>query len=83
MTDTVTADVTVTDAVAVFAGSATLVAAIVTEAGEGNPAGAVYNPLVDTIPTVEFPPANPFTDQVTPVFVALLTLAVNCFVAEV
>ncbi len=64
-------------------GSAILVAETVTIAGEGTIDGAVYNPLVDTVPTVEFPPAIPFTDQVTPVFAALLTLAVNCLVAEV
>ncbi|MBK5295264.1 MAG: hypothetical protein JJE04_26755 [Acidobacteriia bacterium] len=63
--------------------SATLVAETDTVAGEGTIDGAEYNPIVDTVPTVEFPPAIPFTDQVTPVFVALLTLAVNCFVAEV
>ncbi|MBK5295266.1 MAG: hypothetical protein JJE04_26765 [Acidobacteriia bacterium] len=55
-------------------------AAIVTVAGED---GAVYNPLAATVPTVEFPPAIPLTDQVTLILVALLTLAVNCFVAEV
>jgi hypothetical protein len=74
---------TVTAADADLDGSAILVAETVTVAGEGTIDGAVYNPLVETVPTVEFPPAIPFADHVTPVFVALLTLAVNCFVAEV
>jgi hypothetical protein len=75
--------VTVTAADADLAGSAILVAETVTVADEGTIDGAVYNPLVEIVPIVEFPPAIAFTDQVTPELVALLTMAVNCFVEEV
>ena len=54
-------------------GSATEVAVTVTAAGFGTVAGAVYRPLFASI---EPPPDE--TDQVTAVFVALLTVAVNC-----
>jgi hypothetical protein len=81
VTEIDTADATVTDAEAELVGSATLMAAIVTVAGEGTIAGAVYNPLAEILPLVEVPPATPFTDQVTLVseFV-LVTAAVNCIV---
>jgi hypothetical protein len=68
--------------VAVFFGSATLVAAIVTVAGEGKPAGAVYSPVDEIVPTVEFPPAVPFTVHVTLVFDELVTFAANCCVPD-
>jgi len=42
-----------------------LVAAMVTLAGFGTVAGALYCPLVVIIPIVLFPPTTPFTDQVT------------------
>ena len=54
-------------------GSATEVAVTVTVAGFGTVAGAVYRPVFASI---EPPPDE--TDQVTAVFVALLTVAVNC-----
>jgi hypothetical protein len=53
-------------------GSATEVAVTVTVAGFGTVAGAVYRPFTSIDP----PPDE--TDQVTAVFVALLTVAVNC-----
>ena len=54
-----------------FAASATLVALTLTVAGEGGVAGAVNTavvaPFATTVPSVAFPPATPFTLQVTPV----------------
>ncbi|MBK5295267.1 MAG: hypothetical protein JJE04_26770 [Acidobacteriia bacterium] len=80
-TDTDTPDTTVADAEADFVGSATLVTAIVTVAGEGKLDGAVYSPLAEILPLVELPPATPFTAQVTLVLeFVLVTAAVNCFV---
>jgi hypothetical protein len=58
--------------------SATLVALTVTEVELGGVAGALYSPLVEIVPTVEFPPVTSFTDQVTPVVVVFVTVAVNC-----
>jgi hypothetical protein len=63
--------------------SATQSALISTEAGLGAPAGAVYKaapvPVAAIVPTVEFPPGTPLTDQLT--FVsgcpALVTVARN------
>ena len=42
--------------------------------------GAVYRPEVEIVPSVEFPPVMPFTDQVTAVLEVPLTVAVNCCV---
>jgi len=58
--------------------SAELVAAIVTVAGVGAADGALYNPALEMVPTVELPPETPFTAQVTAVFVVFVTFAVNC-----
>jgi hypothetical protein len=58
--------------------SARLVALTVTCIAATILAGALYNPLVDIVPTAEFPPATPFTFQVTPTFAAPLTAEVNC-----
>jgi hypothetical protein len=44
---------------------------------EGMP-GAVYNPELEMVPTVEFPPTILLTLQVTAVFEVPVTLAVNC-----
>ena len=44
-----------------------LVAVTVTTLGVGITDGAVYNPVAETVPMVEFPPTMLFTDQVTPV----------------
>jgi hypothetical protein len=46
-------------------------------------AGAVYKPVVLTVPTVAPPPVTPSTDQVTAVFVVPVTAAWNCCVAPV
>jgi hypothetical protein len=63
-----------------FVASAALVAVKVTVVEAATEAGAVYNPPVETVPTLEFPPVAPFTDQVTLVFVVPETVAVNCCV---
>jgi hypothetical protein len=60
-TITATGGAMVIIAVATSVGSATLVAVRVTVAGLGTVAGAKYSPLEFTVPTVEFPPAIPFT----------------------
>jgi hypothetical protein len=62
--------------------SAALMADTVALPPVGTAEGALYKPLVDTVPTVEFPPAMPLTLQVTAVFVVPLTVAVNCCVWE-
>jgi hypothetical protein len=51
----------------------------VTEPPEGTLDGAVYRPLLVMVPTVELPPATPFTSQVAAVLVPL-TIALNCCV---
>jgi hypothetical protein len=71
---------TVTCADAVTVVSACEVAVTVTVAGFGTLLGAVYNPVVEMNPTVEVPPATPFTVQVTAVFVVLVSVGVNCCV---
>lgn len=57
-------------ALPVFELSAALVAVIVTVAGDGGTAGAVYNAVValvpEIVPTVALPPAIPFTLHETP-----------------
>ena len=40
-------------------------------------AGAAYSPDGEIVPTVEFPPATPFTCQLTVVFEVPLTFAEN------
>jgi hypothetical protein len=64
------AGVTLTFAVPVFELSATLVAVIVTVAGDGGTAGAVYTAAPagpgTIVPNVELPPAIPLTLQITP-----------------
>jgi len=72
------AAVTLIDAVADLPGSAMEAAEMVTADGEGTEAGAVYTPDVEIVPTVELPPAIPFTLQVTAVLpAAFSTSAVN------
>jgi hypothetical protein len=48
-----------------------------TVAGLGTEFGAVYDPLVEMVPTVALPPVVPFTAQVTLVLVVPLTVALN------
>jgi hypothetical protein len=59
--------------------SATLCALTETEPPEGTLAGAVYSPPLEIVPTVELPPATPFTFQLTEVLVVPLTVAENCW----
>jgi hypothetical protein len=63
-----------------FVVSACDTAVTVTVAGLGTTEGAVYSPAVEIVPTVEFPPATPFTCQVTAVLEVPVTVAVNCCV---
>lgn len=61
---------------------ALLVAPIVTLAGLGGVAGAVYSPVAEMVPRAALPPGMPFTPQATAGFAVLVTVAVNCWVAE-
>src|SRR6266540_1385266 len=72
--------VTVTAAFADLVVSALLVAVTVCVPAV---AGAVYRPLPEMAPTVEFPPLMPSTDQLTVLFEAPVTVAVNCCVVFV
>jgi hypothetical protein len=62
--------------------SAALVAVRVTLPPGGTVEGEVYKPALETVPSVEFPPASPFTLQVTAVLVVPFTVAVNCCVFD-
>jgi hypothetical protein len=62
--------------------SAALVAVTVVLTPVGTAEGAVYKPLVETVPTVALPPTSPLTLQLTAVFAVPLTVAVNCCVWE-
>ena len=57
--------------------SAADTAVTVTVAGEGTVVGAAYNPRLEIVPTEIFPPAMPFTCQVTAVLEAFATEAAN------
>jgi hypothetical protein len=57
--------------------SAWLVAMMLTLAGLGIMAGAVYMPALDIVPSVELPPVTPPTVHMTAVFVEFATLAEN------
>lgn len=63
--------------------SACEIAMIVTVVGFGTLKGAMYRPVVEIMPMVEFPPGVPFTCHVTAVVELLLRLAPNCNVPEV
>jgi hypothetical protein len=73
----------VTVASAVLLISAKETAVTVTVGVVGTATGAVYTPVPLIVPTVEFPPATPFTRQVTPVLLVFCTWAVNCAVRPV
>ena len=80
LTDTPASTVTLADAERVA--SATEVAVTVTPEA-GTAAGAVYSPVLLTVPTAVLPPATPFTLQLTPRFCeSFCTVAVNCWVRE-
>jgi hypothetical protein len=68
--------VTMADPVAVL--SVLLDAVTVMVGGEGIALGAVYKPLGETVPTLAFPPATPFANQVTLLFDVPVTIAWNC-----
>src|SRR5580692_481027 len=59
-------------------GTSLIKAVMVTLAGLGMAAGAVYSPALVMVPTVALPPVMPFTCQVTVVSLVLDTVAVNC-----
>jgi hypothetical protein len=61
-------------------GDAWLIAEIVIGFCDGMAAGAVYKPAVEIVPVAVEPPVIPFTCQVTLLFAALATVAVNCVV---
>jgi hypothetical protein len=63
--------------VADFAGSAWLVAATWTVAGEGRSAGAVYNPAEVIVPSVVFPPGTLLTLQLTTVSAVFVNVAIK------
>src|SRR3954470_16547540 len=71
------AAVTVTVALALCVGSATLVAVTVCVPAVSGP---VYRPALLIVPICALPPAIPSTLQVTDVFVAFVTVALNCCV---
>ncbi|MFY9731706.1 MAG: hypothetical protein WB723_19450 [Candidatus Acidiferrales bacterium] len=58
--------------------SASLDAVTVMAGGEGMVLGAVYKPLGEIVPTLAFPPATPFANHVTLLFVVPVTVAWNC-----
>lgn len=64
-------------AFAVFVASAKLAACTITVAGTGNDLGAVKTPVVEIVPTVEFPPGIPATLQLTPAFAVFATVGVK------
>jgi hypothetical protein len=66
--ETATSGPIVALALPVSAGLAAAIAVMETPAGLGIIAGAVYAPMAVIVPVVEFPPATPFTCQVTLVF---------------
>jgi hypothetical protein len=72
--------VTVTVALSDFVPSAWLVAWMVTVAGDGRSAGAVYAPLLLIVPVAALPPGTPFTLQLTAVSVVFATLALKVVV---
>lgn len=71
------AAITVAWAVPILVESTTDTAVIVTVAGAGTIAGAVYAPDAEIIPTDELPPATPLTLQFTAVLASPVTAAAN------
>ena len=55
-----------------------LTAETVTLLGVGKVCGAMYSPEELIVPSVEFPPATPFTDQFTVEILVPLTVTLNC-----
>lgn len=73
--------VMVIEAAADLVPSACEVAVTVMVFGLGAVTGAVYNPLVDTVPHADPLQPGPVTVQVTAVLLVCVTIAVNCCVA--
>jgi hypothetical protein len=65
----------VMEALAFLVASAVSVAPIVTLFGDGGNSGAVYAPAAEIMPTDPFPPAAPFTDQLTTSDIPLILAA--------
>ena len=78
VTTTVTAGRIVTVADALLVGSACEVAVTETFGGDGTVVGAVYKPLLLTVPHAEPEHPAPYTLQLTAVSVEPVTVAVNC-----
>ena len=76
VTVTASGGYSVTVAVADLVASATLVARTVTVCCVAMLAGAVYNPVLEIVPTLGL------TDHVTAVFDVFATIAVNCCVCD-
>jgi hypothetical protein len=55
-----------------------LTAETVTLLGVGKVCGAMYSPAELMVPSVEFPPTTPFTDQITVELLVPLTVILNC-----
>ena len=72
---TIMSSVKVTGADAAASGCEMFVAVIVITAGDGRMPGAVYSPVVEIVPALALPPANPFTVQVTLVSDVPVTVA--------
>jgi hypothetical protein len=68
--------VIVTAALAILLESTLLVTVTICEPAV---AGAVYVPLVETVPATALPPVTPSTDHCTPVLAVPVTIAMNCF----
>jgi hypothetical protein len=75
----VTTGTTVTEAVADLPGSATDVAVIEKNGGDGGTAGAVYSPAEFTVPQVVSAQPDPVIVQVTAVLEVPVTVTVNCW----
>lgn len=72
------AAVMITCAEAILLLSACETAVTLTVAGLGTAAGAVYMPVEEIVPSLASPPLAPLTCQITAIFGALETTAVNC-----
>ena len=57
----------------------TALCAVTVTGAAGTLDGALYRPVADIVPTVEFPPTTPPTSQITAVFLVPETVAVNCW----
>jgi hypothetical protein len=79
-TDTVTPELRVTGTFAADVPLACAMHVTVTVVGVENLSGAVYRPLLEIVPTVEFPPTTLSTSHITFVFAFPDSSQVNCTV---